>query len=499
MSATIVWFRQDLRLQDNAALGAAVRRGAPIVPVYVWDERGEGRWPPGAAARSWLHRSLASLDASLRGRGSRLVLARGSASVEIPRLVREVGADAVYWNKRYEPAAREAEVTIATALTSSGVAADGFTDAVLFDPELVRNRQGGPFQVFTPFWRTCTERPVAAPAKLPAGTLPSVRRWPASVPLDELKLEPRVTWDGEFYGARGWQPGEAGAENRLRTFGKEGIAAYADARDQPDGEGTSRLSPHLHFGEVSPRQVWAAVANLSRESGVFPANRGAAVFLKELGWREFAYHSLVHFPRTPEQPLREAFARFPWAADPGGKLLRAWTRGATGYPIVDAGMRQLWRTGWMHNRVRMIVASFLVKHLRLPWTEGAAWFWDTLVDADLANNTLGWQWSAGCGADAAPYFRIFAPVTQGQKFDHEGAYVRRWVPELARVPVRYIHAPWEAPASVLGESGVRLGEDYPMPIVDHASARAAALAAFRTMREGGEGARASAALRKHAE
>ncbi|MEX2044780.1 MAG: FAD-binding domain-containing protein, partial [Opitutus sp.] len=251
----------------------------------------------------------------------------------------------------------------------------------------------------------------------------------------------------------------------------------------PAEAGTSMLSGHLHFGEIGPRQVWAAVREIGLERGVFPPNRGAAVFLAELGWREFAHHLLFHFPHTPEQPLRAGFGRFPWAGDPGTVKLRAWQRGRTGYPIVDAGMRQLWETGWMHNRVRMIVASFLVKHLRLPWAEGAAWFWDTLVDADLSNNTLGWQWSAGCGADAAPYFRIFAPVLQGRKFDPDGAYVRRWLPELAGIPPKHIHAPWEAEESVLQRAGVKLGRDYPRPIVNHATARADALLAFRQMRD----------------
>jgi deoxyribodipyrimidine photo-lyase len=255
---------------------------------------------------------------------------------------------------------------------------------------------------------------------------------------------------------------------------------YADERNLPDRDGTSALSPHLHFGEISPRQVWSAVRASSKGSGVFPPSRGAKVFLSEVGWREFAYHLLVHFPHTPEAPLRAEFARFPWRVD--AAQLRAWQRGRTGYPIVDAGMRQLWATGWMHNRVRMIVASFLVKHLRISWQEGAAWFWDTLVDADLAANTLGWQWTAGCGADAAPYFRVFNPVLQGAKFDPNGDYVRRWVPELARVPVEFIHAPWEAPPLELSVAGVVLGRDYPQPIVEHGEARTAALAALQTLR-----------------
>jgi deoxyribodipyrimidine photo-lyase len=279
-----------------------------------------------------------------------------------------------------------------------------------------------------------------------------------------------------------WTPGEAGARERLAGFLRGPVSGYGETRDLPSVEGVSRLSPHLHFGEIGPRQVWAAAAELGRTRGIFPANAGVAKFLAEVGWREFAHHLMYHFPQTPEQPLRSEFARFPWRADPGGHLLKAWQRGRTGYPIVDAGMRQLWATGWMHNRVRMIVASFLVKHLRLSWTHGARWFWDTLVDADLASNTLGWQWSAGCGADAAPYFRIFAPVLQGEKFDAEGAYVRHWCPELARVPARFVHQPWTAPETVLAAAGVQLGKSYPRPVVDHAEARAEALRAFQSLR-----------------
>jgi deoxyribodipyrimidine photo-lyase len=364
--------------------------------------------------------------------------------------------------------------------TAAGIEVKSFSGALLNEPHTIANKQGRPFQVFTPYWRHCLTLPVAPPMKLAAGPLPGPAKWPRSLEVGELGLLPTIPWDAGFSAV--WTPGEIGAAKRLRTFAARAMADYAEQRDHPDRDGTSMLSAHLHFGEVSPRQVWSTVQGLSKESGVFPPSRGAGVYLTEIGWREFAYHLLFHFPRTPEAPLREEFARFPWANDPGGMRLRAWRRGRTGYPIVDAGMRQLWATGWMHNRVRMIVASFLVKHLRLSWTHGAAWFWDTLVDADLASNTLGWQWSAGCGADAAPYFRIFAPVLQGLKFDGAGDYVRRWVPELARMPAEHIHAPWEAPLHVLAEAGVTLGATYPHPIVDHAKARAEALAALKQLR-----------------
>ncbi len=482
MNPTLLWFRQDLRLQDNPALHAAVARGGAIVPVYILDDAAEDRWVMGGAARWWLHHSLAALDLSLRERGSRLLLARGDSAAVLRELVEATGADALYWNRRYEPAAIARDSGIKAELSAAGLDVRSFNGALLNEPHTIQNKQGRPFQIFTPYWRHCLALTVAAPLRTDRTALAAPAKWPRSLALAELELRPRIRWDAGF--APTWQPGEAGAMARLREFAAESMATYADERDRPDRDGTSRLSPHLHFGEIGPRQVWAAVRGASHGSGVFPPNRGAGVFLAEIGWREFAHHLLFHFPHTPELPLRGEFARFPWAADPGARKLRAWERGRTGYPIVDAGMRQLWSIGWMHNRVRMVVASFLVKHLRLPWTQGAAWFWDTLVDADLASNTLGWQWSAGCGADAAPYFRIFAPVLQGRKFDPEGDYIRRWVPELARLPAAHLHAPWEAPPEVLRAAGVKVGEHYPKPIVDHATARNEALAALQTLRGG---------------
>ena len=487
MSATIVWFRHDLRLRDNPALHAAVARGLPVVPVFILDGAGEGRWAPGGASCWWLHRSLAALDEALRERGSRLILRRGGAGEVLAALLRETKASAVYWNRRYEPAIVSRDGEIKTSLAAAGVDARSFNCALLHEPHTIQNRQGRPFQVFSPYWRHCLTLPVELPLKLSAATWPAPTAWPRSLSLEELELQPKIAWDEGLREV--WEPGEAAARKRLAAFCARALDDYATQRDRPAEAGTSRLSAALHFGELSPRQIWAAITARSKESGVFPPSNGARVFLTELGWREFAHHLLFHFPHTAEVPLRPEFARFPWADDPGGVKLRAWQRGRTGYPIVDAGLRELWRTGWMHNRVRMIVASFLVKHLRLNWTHGAAWFWDTLVDADLANNTLGWQWSAGCGADAAPYFRIFAPVLQGQKFDADGAYVRRWLPELARLPAKHIHSPWTAPAEVLAAAGVTLGENYPRPIVDHAKARAEALAAFQELRSAKIGGR----------
>ena len=436
----------------------------------------------GGASRWWLHHALTALQVALRAHGSRLVLARGNTRTVLRGLVDTTGAEAVCWNRRYEPAIRARDQALATEFAAAGIEAKTGNSALLHEPPAILNQQGRPFQVFTPFWRTCLGLPVAAPVKFTGKTLPAPTAWPRSLELADLELEPTRPWTSGL--AATWSPGEAEGAKRLRQFVAKAMDAYDDDRNRPDLDGSSRLSPWLHTGEIGPRQVWAAVKARSAATGVFPPSNGARVFLSEIGWREFAHHLLYHFPQTPVQPFRADFARFAWAEDSDGTKLRAWQHGRTGYPIVDAGMRQLWRTGWMHNRVRMIAASFLVKHLRLPWPAGAAWFWDTLVDADLANNTLGWQWTAGCGADAAPYFRVFAPVLQGKKFDPHGDYVRRWVPELAKLPAAVIHAPWEAPPSILLTAGVRLGGNYPRPMVDHVQARTGALAAFKRLRHG---------------
>ena len=474
----IVWFRRDLRLADHPALRAACRCGHPVIPVYAHAPDEEGRWAPGSASAWWLHHSLASLRADLQRRGSNLVLRTGRNSLTILQgLVAETGASAVFWNRAPEPAAQRREAAIRAALKKDGLAVDMYEASLLFDPHLLRNKQDKPFQVFTPFWRHGTgtltpEPPAAVPRAIPR---PGV--FPDSSALETLNLLPKVNWAAGFREA--WEPGEAGARRQLAAFLRRGMDGYAAGRDRPDLQGTSRLSPHLHFGEISVRQVWQAV---EKAASSHPDRRKAAlVYQRQLGWREFAHHLLEHFPRTPDEPLHGPFALFPWHHRPA--WLKAWQRGLTGYPIVDAGMRELWRTGWMHNRVRMIAASFLVKDLLLPWQEGARWFWDTLVDADLANNTLGWQWSAGCGADAAPYFRIFNPVLQAAKFDPDGAYIRRWVPELKELPVPWLFQPWEAGPLVLKAAGIVLGKTYPHPIVDHAEARDRALEAYAAMKK----------------
>jgi len=478
-SCALVWFRNDLRLEDHPALAAAAQSGSLVIPVSIWSPEEEGPWAPGAASRYWLHQSLTSLARSLRSAGSRLILRQGPAWEVLADLAQEANAVAVYYGRRYEPSAIQQEERVDQALETKGVKTQGLSGSLLFEPREIRNKQGKPFQVFTPFWRHCLSLPEPAQPLPPPRRIPSPKRWPDTEALEAFDLLPKIPWAEGI--RRFWQPGEAGARQRLTTFLEQAIADYGVGRDRPDREGVSFLSPHLHFGEISPRQLWHEVRRWEGRSG--KKREAGEGFLRQLGWREFAHHLLYHFPHTPERPLRSEFEAFPWERD--SRRLKAWQQGETGYPFVDAGLRQLWSTGWMHNRVRMVVASFLVKDLRIDWQRGAEWFWDTLVDADLANNTLGWQWTAGCGADAAPYFRIFNPVGQGEKFDPEGEYVRRWVPELAGLPARWIHRPWEAPPDVLEKSGVRLGEDYPEPIVSHSQARIEALAALKKMKHPG--------------
>lgn len=476
---TLVWFRLDLRLADNPALVAAASRGAPLVPVFIWSPEEENPWAPGAASRWWLHHSLFLLNEALRTRGSRLILRRGPALSALRALLKETGAGAVVWNRRYEPATLARDTRIRAALEAQGIEALSFNSALLFEPWTQKTSAGGPFQVFTPFWKACLAAPEPADPPAAPRKLVAPSKWPKSVALERLELVSRNDAAARLRAA--WKPGEAAAAAQLERFSRKALHGYPAGRDVPGRDATSRLSPHLHFGEIGPRQIWRAVKKAAR-GGDRSASEAALSYLRQLGWREFAHHLLFHFPHTPEQPLRREFARFEW---PGSKTaLRAWQCGRTGYPLVDAGMRELQSTGWMHNRVRMVVASFLVKDLLLPWQAGAKWFWDMLVDADLANNTLGWQWSAGCGADAAPFFRIFNPVKQGENFDVAGEYIRRWVPELARLPAKWIHKPWQAPAEILRKARIVMGKTYPRPVVDHGEARRHALAAYAMIRKG---------------
>jgi deoxyribodipyrimidine photo-lyase len=484
MRKSIVWFRQDLRLEDNQALMKAVSNSDEVIPVFIWSPEEELQWRPGGASRVWLHFSLLSLSESLKQLGSKLIIIRrGKAAQTLADFATEYGADAVYCNQRIEPRGRMQEASVEAALVRNGITFESIFDGFLFEPNKTFTQKGSPFQVFTPFWKACLagkspEHPLSAPnslGKSAAGI--------NSLAVTQLALLPEIKWDKGI--REYWKPGRAGAMAQLQNLTSEVIESYTTARDVPADDLTSRLSPHLHFGEISAREVWHAVESRISSLGRSKSHKdwiaSARVYQKELGWREFANHLLYHFPQTAEQPLRGDFRNFPWRRD--DDELRAWQKGTTGFPIVDAGMRQLWELGWMHNRVRMIVASFLVKDLILPWQSGASWFWDTLVDADLANNTLGWQWSAGCGADAAPYFRIFNPVLQGQRFDPEGEYVRRWVPELRQLPAKWIHHPWDAPPHVLQSANITLGQTYPKPMVDHSIARKRALEAFDAVRK----------------
>jgi len=473
----ILWLRRDLRLADNPALAAALARGARILPLYIHAPEEEAPWTRGAASRWWLHQSLAALDRQLRALGSRLVIARGASLAELRRMVAASGACGVYWNRLYDPATRERDSRIKQALRAEGLECESFNGALLVEPWEVLKGDGEPYRVFSAFWRQAAKRlpeqVLAAP-----GALPAPDKSPAGLPLEALELLPRIGWDSGL--AATWTAGEPRAWAALERFIGAALADYGEGRNRPDQPSTSRLSAHLHFGELSPRQILAAL----RARGFDPLAKPAEPFVRELGWREFGYHLLYHFPHTTERPLDERFADFPWALDEAAERLERWQQGATGIPLVDAGMRELWHSGWMHNRTRMVVASLLTKNLLIPWQEGARWFWDTLVDADLANNTLGWQWTAGCGADAAPYFRIFNPVLQGQRFDPEGAYVRRWCPELARLPAKFIHQPWSAPDPILRAAGVQLGATYPRPLIDLATSRERALGLWDQLKGG---------------
>ncbi|HTI02264.1 MAG TPA: deoxyribodipyrimidine photo-lyase [Acidisoma sp.] len=466
----ILWFRRDLRLADQEAVAVAAESGAPVIPVFVLDEGGgSSARPLGGASRWWLHHSLNNLASALGQLGSGLVLRRGPAAEILPALARETGASAIHTGFMPDPSERAADRAVTETLGDGGCRLHRHRTTLLHDPHRLKTQTGKPYGVFTPFSKTFEREvhvrpPAPTPGRLPGAELPPSER------LDDWGLLPAIPWDADM--AQEWTPGEGGAAARLDRFVEEAAAHYATDRDFMARPGTSMLSPHLHWGEISPWQVWDALDRAEGPGGV-------AAYRRELIWREFAAHLLWHHPDLVQNPLREEFQDFPWREDKRG--LRAWQRGQTGIPVVDAAMRELWAIGWMHNRARMIAASFLVKHLLIPWHAGEAWFWDTLVDADLANNCVNWQWVAGCGADAAPFFRIFNPVLQSKKFDPDGRYIRRWVPELARLPDAHLHAPWAAPDDVLREARISLGRTYPKPIVDLAEGRARALAALDTV------------------
>ena len=479
--AAIVWFRQDLRITDNPALNAALAQHQRIIPLFIHAPGDANTWEHGAASRWWLHHSLKSLNSTLRQLGSRLVIRTGDSSLDaIQALITEAKAGHVYWNRLYEPQHIERDKIIKQTLKNKGIEVNSFNSALLHEPWDIEKNDGGPFRVFTPFWKACVKSGLATGDESTPDHLPAVSSRIKSVKLDALELLPKIRWDRSF--ADYWQPGESGARRCLDEFLDQALVNYPDDRNRPDIIGTSMLSAHLHFGEISPQQIVAGTshaASINNQPGVVT---GSETFIREIGWREFAYHLLYHFPQTVDRPLNQRFDKFSWDRK-YSRNLHAWQQGQTGIPLVDAGMRQLWQTGWMHNRVRMIVASLLTKNMLIPWQEGSKWFWDTLVDADLANNTLGWQWTAGCGADAAPYFRIFNPVTQAEKFDPAGSYIRQWIPEIAALPNKYLAQPWSAPATLLAEHRITLGKDYPRPVVDLKASRQRALERYQTIKK----------------
>jgi len=473
----LVWFRRNLRTGDNPPLHAAAGTGRPLVPVFVFDEIA-GLRAPGDGTRWWLRRSLERLDDDLTSRGASLVVRRGPAADIIPALARECGANEVFCDKSYEPQAAANDARLARELATKGVRLTALNTALLHEPEQITTGAGGPYQVFAAFWRSVlamepASQPLAAPDRL----------LPLPYPIKGVRVGDLDLGNTPPDRASGleerWGPGETGAQQTFRAFLSFNLTRYAGSSEMPGAASTSRLSPHLAFGEIGPRQIWYAVRHRMESDSEF--NRETALaFLRELVWREFNYGLLQRYPDMAQRNIQASFDRFPWRSDEGG--LAAWKEGRTGYPIVDAGMRELRQTGWMPNRIRMVVASFLTKHLLIDWRHGEAWFWSMLVDADPANNPANWQWVAGSGVDAAPYFRIFNPVRQGETFDHEGVYTRRWVPEVSGLSARYLHRPWATPLKDRTSAGLRLGDTYPAPIVDHAAARHRALDAFNTTR-----------------
>lgn len=470
MTDCIVWFRRDLRLDDNPALNRAVSQEFSVFPIFIQDDDGERPWSCGEASRWWLYYALVRLNQAVARHGGQLEVCLGDPEKILTTFVRKLKVKAVYWNRIYDPAAIARDARIKRRLKSMGIEVETFNGGLLKEPWEISTNEGRAYRVFTPFSRTFRRDPLPGPVSLPRKpAFSKIDGEDFGYQLDSLHLLPKVRWDAGLQDR--WDPRRTATE-AFDLFLADALEDYGQMRDFPAHSGTSRLSPYLHFGEISPRRIFHKLDD-------FNSSEGAQVFSREIIWREFAHHVLYHFPDTPEQPLQPAFSGFPWISESGS--LKRWQQGMTGYPIVDAGMRELWQTGWMHNRVRMIVASFLVKHLLHSWQDGARWFWDTLVDADLANNTMGWQWAGGCGADAAPYFRIFNPVLQGKKFDPNGEYTRRYVPELSDMPDKFLHEPWTAPDSVRRGAGVKPG-DYPDPIVDHKLARERALKAFATIK-----------------
>jgi deoxyribodipyrimidine photo-lyase len=468
---TIVWFRRDLRIDDNPAWNWAIRKGGPIIALYIHAPSNDGVWQRGGASNWWLHHALQDLDSQLREHGNRLVIRSGKDPLTtLQQIIASSDAQAVCWNRCYEPAYVKRDTAIKQALQASSIETHSTNGSLLLDPHIIKNKSGNPFQVFTPFWKHTKEHDLAQPETLSqASTTVDIK----SEPLDSLELLPNIPWDKGMESF--WDPTRKGGLKLLDAAIAKS-KPYNIQRDLPDADGTSRLSPYLHFGQISPQEFFHTI-----RSGSPDQEKADTGILRQLYWREFSAHLLYHFPHSQDLALKPAYDLFPWSFNE--TYLRAWQRGETGFPIVDAGMRQLWHTGWMHNRVRMIAGSLLVKHLLQPWQEGARWFWDTLVDADLPNNSMGWQWVGGSGADASPYFRIFNPIIQGKKFDPDGHYVKKWIPELAQLPKEQIHTPWEATPMELSCASITLGKDYPYPVISHEDGRQSALDAYAQYKE----------------
>jgi len=465
-SPIIVWFRQDLRIEDNEALNMAIKAGQPIIPLYIMDDTTQA-WKMGSTSLWWLEKSLISLAVEFQKLGLNLIIRKGKPLRVLTELIKEVNANKLFYNRCYEPANLKDDSYIKAEFASQNFQVFDFCGNVLFEPWEIRTLQEKPFKVFTPFYNACMKKQIKEIQVLPKLPIPSFEK---KIHSEQIEL-PKDHQDLSHY----WKPGSVFGKKVLKQFLKDQINEYKETRDRPDLNGVSHLSPYLHFGEISPAMILHEI----KTSYSFE-NEGIQCFIKQIFWREFGVHLLYHFPKTTNSPFQEKYSDFPWKNDP--VKLKQWQLGMTGYPLVDAGMRQLIATGWMHNRVRMVVGSFLVKDLNIPWLQGALWFYEKLVDADLANNTLGWQWVAGCGADAAPYFRIFNPTTQSEKFDPLGIYIRKWVPELDRLDNKWIHKPFMAPRMVLEMAGVELGKTYPNPIVDHDIARKEALEALKSIR-----------------
>jgi deoxyribodipyrimidine photo-lyase len=475
MSTAIVWFRQDLRLSDNPALYHAAKTGHRLILVYIHSPQDHGNWPPGAASQWWLHHSLISLQSQVDKLGGRLIIRQGDSHKELLKLIEHASAQEVFSNYLYEPALAARDQDISTALQNIGVAFNRYHGSMLMAPETLQTGSGTPFKVFTPYWKKhqqlySPKSPLNAPQHLKQS-----QNSLDSLPIERLQLLPNIHW---YQGLQQhWQPGEQQALKSLNRFMQSALGGYKERRDNPFERYTSSLSPYLHFGEISPRQIYWHIKYHQDTPGQ-NQYASAETFIKEVVWREFAYYILHHFPQTADQPLDQRFRNFPYIKA-NKKLLHAWQTGTTGYPLVDAGMRELWHCGWMHNRVRMIAASFLTKNCLTSWKQGAQWFWDTLVDADLASNSFNWQWCAGCGADAVPYFRIFNPITQSQKFDPHGEYIKTWLPELRGLPEMYLHQPWKTPEDTQTQSNVIIGKHYPLPVIDLKQSRQRALDSYQ--------------------